>query len=173
MKKVYIVLTYTGTTLSKIVRLYTRKEFSHVSLSLDKKLKKMYSFGRLNPYIPFIGGFVHESINDGTFKRFHKTVCEVYSYDVSDEQYEIISDIIRDMYREKEKYKFNVIGLFIVPLKVSYKRNKYFYCAEFVKYLFDSAGIDLNLKEPTKPYDFHDLEGSKVLYKGLLKKYKL
>lgn len=82
-KKKYIVLTYTGTILSKIIRVYTRAEYCHVSLSLDKELKKMYSFGRLNPYNPFIGGFVHEGIDRGTFKRFKKTKAEIYSIDVT------------------------------------------------------------------------------------------
>ena len=68
MKKVYIVLTNTGTFLSRIVTVYTRKEFSHVSISLDENLNYMYSFGRLNAYNPFIGGFVHESPKYGTFK---------------------------------------------------------------------------------------------------------
>ncbi len=58
MKKIYIVLTHTGTTLSKIIKTYTKDEFSHVSISLDLELKKMYSFGRLNPYNPFWDGFV-------------------------------------------------------------------------------------------------------------------
>ena len=70
MKKIYIILTHTGTTLSKIIKNYTKDEFSHVSISLDKDLNEMYSFGRLNPYNPFWGGFVHEGINFGTFKRF-------------------------------------------------------------------------------------------------------
>lgn len=58
MKKIYIVLTHTGTTLSKIIKNYTNDEFSHVSISLDSELKEMYSFGRLNAYNPFWGGFV-------------------------------------------------------------------------------------------------------------------
>lgn len=71
-RKIYIVLTYTGTILSKIIRIYTRAEFCHVSLSLDKRLNKMYSFGRLNPYNPFIGGFVHEGINMVPLKDLRK-----------------------------------------------------------------------------------------------------
>lgn len=47
MKKVYIVLTNTGTFLSRIVNVYTRKEFSHVSISLDENLNYMYSFGSI------------------------------------------------------------------------------------------------------------------------------
>ena len=82
MRKIYIVLTYTGTLLAKVVRLYTRNEFAHVSISLDENLDEMYSFGRLNPYIPFIGGFVQESPNYVTFKRFHKTKTKIYSLEV-------------------------------------------------------------------------------------------
>ena len=63
MKKIYIVLTHSGTTLSKIIKGFTKDEFSHVSISLDKELNEMYSFGRLNPYNPFWGGFVHEYID--------------------------------------------------------------------------------------------------------------
>ena len=88
MKQVYLVLSYTGTILSKIVPFYTKKEYSHVSISLDKDLKKMYSFGRLNPYNAFIGGFVHESLDEGTFKRFYKTETTIYEVDITDEQYD-------------------------------------------------------------------------------------
>jgi hypothetical protein len=80
MKKIYIILTYTGTILSQIVKVYTRREFSHVSISLDEDLTKMYSFGRLNPYNPFSGGFVHEKINQGTFKRFKRTLLCICGY---------------------------------------------------------------------------------------------
>lgn len=84
MKKIYIVLTYTGTILSKIIKLYTKKEYSHVSIALDQDLKYMYSFGRLNPYNAFIGGFVHEEIDKGTFKRFKNTKSLVYDINVTD-----------------------------------------------------------------------------------------
>lgn len=63
MRKIYIVLTYTGTLLARIVRFYTKKKYSHVSIALDEDLSRMYSFGRLNPYNAFVGGFVREGIN--------------------------------------------------------------------------------------------------------------
>ena len=43
MKEIYIVLTHTGTVLSRIIKNYTQDEFSHVSISLDKELKDKYS----------------------------------------------------------------------------------------------------------------------------------
>jgi len=95
MSKIYIVLTYSGTVLSKLVKIYTRKEYSHVSISLDQNLNQMYSFGRINPYCPFLGGFVKESPRYGTFKRFNDTKAKIYSLEVDDRQYEkIAKDLI-------------------------------------------------------------------------------
>ena len=67
MKEVYLVLTHTGTTLSNIVKFYTKKDYTHVSISLDSELKRLYSFGRLNPNNPFKAGFVREDLETGTF----------------------------------------------------------------------------------------------------------
>lgn len=36
MKKIYIILTHTGTILSQIIKKYTKDEFSHISISLNK-----------------------------------------------------------------------------------------------------------------------------------------
>lgn len=171
--KIYIVLTYTGTILSKIIKLYTKHEFAHISISLDEKLNELYSFGRLNPYNPFIGGFVHEGINIGTFKRFKKTIAGIYSLEITDEQYNKIKNSIQYIEKNREKYKFNIIGLFLVGLKIRYKRKKQFYCAEFVKHLLDESNvIDNNtLPEIISPEDFKKIVNLKLEYKGLLQEY--
>ena len=127
MKKIYIILTYTGTILSRIVKIYTRKEYSHVSISLDRDLNEMYRFGRLNPYNPFIGGFVHEGIDRGTFKRFKNTKTKIYSMEIDEEKYERLEEIIENIQQKKKLYKFNVIGLIAVALNVRIKRENCFY----------------------------------------------
>lgn len=77
MQKIYIMLTHTGTLLSNIIKSYTKTEYSHVSIALDKDLRELYSFGRVNPYVAFIGGLVKESLTSGTFKRL-KTPMQEY-----------------------------------------------------------------------------------------------
>ena len=111
MKKIYIILTNSGTILSRVIKLYTRKEYTHVSISLDKRLRKMYSFGRLNPYNPFIGGFVHESKNHGTFKRFVNTTTCIYSIEVEDEQYEKIKQAIKELPETVSELKDGLIAI--------------------------------------------------------------
>lgn len=170
MKKIYIILTYTGTILSQIVKVYTRREFSHVSISLDENLTKMYSFGRLNPYNPFSGGFVHERVNEGTFKRFKNTKTKIYSLEVSEQKYKELEKLIKEMYNEKDSYKFNILGLIGILINYKVKRENYFYCAEFVKYVLEESSI-IDLPELVKPEDFEKIYGIDEIYIGLLREY--
>lgn len=174
MRKIYIILTHTGTVLSRIIKYYTKDEFSHVSIALDPNLKEMYSFGRLNPYNPFWGSFVHEEINKGTFKRFKRTKTEVYSLFVTDEQYEKAKKIITYFNDNKEKYKFNILGLICVSIHKKIKRKNSFYCAEFVKHVLKVSGVsEVNyLPQIIRPEDFKQIQGLRLEYEGLLRKYK-
>ena len=52
------MLTFTGTTLSRVIKIYTRNDYSPASIALDPELSEMYSFGRKKPRNPFIGGFI-------------------------------------------------------------------------------------------------------------------
>lgn len=171
MKKIYIVLTYTGTILSKLVKMYTRKEFSHVSIALDEELNEMYSFGRLNAYIPLPAGFVHESKDRGTFKRFKKTRTKIYSLQVKDEQYDKVVEVINDIKEHKNSYSFNLLGLMFVAFHLKLRREKSLYCAEFVKYVLDKSNIDNSLPDVVKPEDFRHIEGLDVVYSGILREY--
>lgn len=172
-KNIYIVLTYTGTVLSKIIKYYTTAEYSHVSIALDKELEEIYSFGRLNPYNPFIGGFVKEGIERGTFKRFKNTKALVYAVPVTEEQYEIIENTIKHFKANKDEYKFNVVGLFAIGLNIRYTKENSFYCAEFVKHVIDKANLEFELPEMIKPDDFKALTDLEITYKGKLRNYKL
>lgn len=173
MQRIYIVLTHTGTLLSNLIKTYTKNEYSHVSIALDEELEDIYSFGRINPYIAFIGGLVKESLTSGTFKRFKKTNAAVYEIQVTDKQYEDIKTQIQKMMEHKKEYKFNVKGLFYVALNKKVKKPKTFYCAEFVKYVLESSNIDTSkLPEIIKPEDFKKMANMELIYKGKLRKYR-
>ncbi|MCI8384090.1 MAG: hypothetical protein HFJ33_04410 [Clostridia bacterium] len=173
MKKIYIILTHTGTNLSKLIKSYTKDEFSHVSIALDLELQQMYSFGRLNPYNPIWGGFVHEHRDKGTFKRFYLTTAKVYQLEVTEAQYETMKDKIYKMEAEKKQYTFNILGLFAAGFRKKIKGKKSFYCAEFVKYILDQAKVKIELPEVPKPEDFKKIDQLKEIYSGLLKEYDI
>lgn len=172
MKKIYIILTHTGTILSKIIKLFTNNKYTHVSISLDREMDQMYSFGRLNPYNPFVGGFVREGINIGTFKRFKNTKTEVYSLEIKDEEYQRIKEIIENMSINKKDYKFNIRGLIFAFFRKRHIRKNKFYCSEFVRYILENSNIKLeDISKVIKPEDFRKLKILHLEYEGLLRKY--
>lgn len=171
MKRVYIVLSFTGTWLSRVVRIYTRKQYSHVSISLDKDLKQMYSFGRVNVNNPFYGGFVHEVQKQGVFKKFYNTESYIFSIDVNEQQYKKLKKCIKEFSAKKDLYGFNILGLIGVIFNIKIKRRKKFYCAEFVKHILEKSGVDLGLPDPVKPYDFLQVENTNFIYKGKINEY--
>lgn len=133
MQKIYITLTHTGTLLSNAIKLYTKKDYSHVSLAFDEELEDMYSFGRLYTYNAFIGGFIKESLTTGTYKRFKNTEASVYELEVTDRQYVEIKKFAHELYKRRKEYKFNFIGVFCVMFNKRIQREHAMYCAEFVK----------------------------------------
>lgn len=171
MKRIYFVLTYSGTALGQIIRFKTGKIYTHVSIALDENLEKMYSFSRLKPYNCFVGGFMHEKRNEGCYKRFKNTKAKICYIEVTDYQYEKIEEQIKRFELNRKQYKFNTLGLLYILFDKKIHRDNYFYCAEFVKYILKNANVNVQLPEMPRPENFENLKNSTVIYKGLLNRY--
>ncbi len=173
MKKVYIVLSQTGTALSKILKLITGADYNHASISLDGTLHELYSFGRVYPRNPVIGGFVKESKNSGTFKRFHKTKILVLQTEVPDDIYRKMQDYLSSMYRRKKEFGYNYRGLFLAAVHIHASHKNHFYCSEFVRHILIKYGINDFMRSDTivKPMDFLRLQKWNVIYQGEMQAY--
>ena len=171
MKSIYLVMSQTGTILSRTIKFVSGKEYNHISLSLNECLDYMYSFGRKNPYNPFIGSFVTEGIDIGTFLRFKDTKCRVIRIDITDLQYEMLCSNIYDMIENKDKYKYNLIGLFLAAFNIDMNFDNKYYCSQFVKYILNKSDIDVSsIPKIAHPTDFMSLS-SDIMYEGLLRDY--
>lgn len=173
MKKIYIILTQSGTRISKFLKFVSRKEYNHVSLSLDKSLDKFYSFGRKTVNNFLNGGFVIEHIDKGVFKKWPNSPCIIIEKDISKEQFLKIENILKNEFiNKKDIYKYNFIGVALVNTKMTLKRKHKFFCSSFVAYVLNKAEIK-TIKEPShmEPIDFLKLDNSRIIYKGILQKY--
>ncbi|MCQ2382839.1 MAG: hypothetical protein MJ060_03325 [Clostridia bacterium] len=175
MKFVYVVLCRTGTILSRVISKLTGDWFTHASISLDDNLQTMYSFGRLWSHNPWIGGFVKESINYGTMRRFRNADTLVMRVEINDEKYAEIVQYLNTMYAERRKYKYNYLGVFLSKWKVrvrSRKANR-FYCSEFVNDCLERFGIIRQGEFGTvvRPMELLKLQQAgkgKIIYRGAL-----
>lgn len=171
---VYIVISQTGTILSRIIKVLTHKEYNHASISLKDDLSIMYSFGRKHPYNPFLGRFVIESPNFGTFKRFSNTKILLLRVYMGEEEYQRLSDILNLMIENSKNYKYNYLGLYFAAINICHKSPNRYYCSEFVKELLVRSNVNgaRELENIVHPMNFIGLPNAKEVYCGKLREYK-
>lgn len=174
-KSVYLIISQTGTLFSRVLKFFTHAEYNHSSISLDPSLEEMYSFGRLNPYNPFVGGFVKEGKNIGTFKRFYKTTALVLELKVSAEQYNGLKSLLEYMKQNNTNFSYNYWGVFCAIFKYNVSSQRKFYCSQFVRACLASFKISNSQQLPKviKPIDFLQLKGLRQVYRGMLKDYQI
>jgi len=168
-------LTNTGTFVSNLIRKHTGDIYNHVSISLKRDLSEMYSFGRLNPYIFFYGGFVVESPTRGTFKRFRKTVARVYELEVEDEAFGVIEREVATFVAEKKRFGYNYRGIMKARKNINYQKDKNrFYCSQFVHYLLVKSKVisEDRFDGVVTPERLSSIEGLNLVYEGLLREYE-
>ena len=170
---IYIMQSYTGTILSRIVKICTQREYSHVSVALDLEFDSLYSFGRIQPRNPFSGGFIKEEIESGTYKIFKNTRCRIFALEITREQFDDLKSFIDHFIELKEEYKFNIVGLVGTMINRPYNREKHYFCSQFVgKALLESDIYDFKKDVGLiKPIEFATIPGLREIYEGKLKDY--
>ena len=169
-KCIYVLLTDTGTLFTRMIKMVTRAPLNHASIAFDEHLSEVYSFGRKNPGNPFIGGFVKE---DMMGKLFVSASCALYCYRVSDQTYEHMQAYIQQIEREKQSYKYNLLGLFGLLLNIKYERKHAYFCSQFVAAVFEENGFVIAGKPSSmvRPGDFTGVPEFSLVYEGPLNLY--
>lgn len=170
---IYILLTYSGSVLSRVINRRTREPYSHVSIAFDEGLQELYSFGRLHPRNPIYAGFVKEDIANGTYARFPKTTCAIYSLEITKQQYKrLMKELTKFIFSER-RYRYNLIGLMGAAVNYPIERQYNYFCSQFVTSLLNNSGIRLIDKEAglTAPRDFRECHELNLIYEGNLQSY--
>lgn len=102
-REIYLVITQTGSIISRMLKKITGAEYNHVSVSLESDLHCMYSFGRRYTYFPWWGGFVRESTEYGSMKRFADASAVVLAIPVSESTYNEVEIELKDMIAHREE----------------------------------------------------------------------
>lgn len=169
-KDIYIVLTDTGTVLTRIIKWFTKSPLNHASIAFDSSLYEVYSFGRKNVNNPFIGGLVRENMRSSFFSHCE---CAIYRCSISTEDYTNIYNHIKLMMRHQYRYKYNMLGLIGVLMNKEINREDAYFCSQFVAYVLEQS----NLRPVNKPCylvqpgDFAQSPLLKEVYRGRIIDY--
>lgn len=173
-KELYILLSDTGTWLNKSVKWYTKAPYNHASLSLDRELIELYSFGRKNPKNPVLGGFAKEDVRNGIYTYFPNTTCVLYRLKVTDVEYRKVESVLEAFKKNSDKYTYNAVGLLGVALNRPIEPLNSYFCSQFVAEVLERAGIYLWDKDPAlvSPDDFRFSDRLELLYEGSIYQYE-
>lgn len=167
MKHIYIVLSQSGSIVSKAIKQRTKKQYNHCSIAFDPQLNVMYSMGRLYPNNPLLGRFVKEVPNVGTYKKFKDTTCKVLEVAVSDKAYDKMKQEVDRLLLHNIKYDYS--GLILGAVGIASNNDSTFVCSTLLRHIFIVGGLDVSfLPKIPHPTDFEMMNEYKVVYQGLL-----
>ena len=171
LKKIYILLSGTGTFPAKVIRKIKGGKFSHTSLALTPQTDGFYSYARRRLHNLLVAGFVTENIHTHVFAQYPDAPCALYALTISDEGYEKIREMIDYCQANYKKAKYNFIGLFALGFGIKIKCKYRYTCSQFVAVLLERSG---DVKLPKDPYlmvptDFMKIDGIELIYEGALK----
>ena len=170
MKTIYILLTRSGTLLSKLVYAVTGASYTHASMAFDEELNCLYSSTRKNGYTMFPAGPSKEYLNKGVFRLRGDAPCALYALDVTDEAYVRARRRAEHMMARGELYRFNTLGLILCALHIRWQRRRHYFCSQFVSEVLQKSGA-LDLPKPSTlmhPSDYAELPQLRCLYRGTL-----
>ncbi len=171
MKKIYLLLTRTQSSVSRVVHFVTKDTYTHASLAFDPKLSKFYSSTRKNGKTLFPAGPSNEYLGRGFFARYGKTPCVLLELEVPSSVFDTIYKNASYIVNNNRHYKFNIIGLFSCRFgKPFYQKNHYF-CSQFVAEMLNSANAVALPKESglIRPADFLTVPEFKKIFEGDIK----
>ena len=170
-KYVYILVSQSGTGISKMLRRVTHDPYNHVSLALDAELQKMYSYGRRRLHNPLVGGFVHETPQTGVFGHYPEADAVVVKLPMSAEEYTKLQTRMQEMYRRRLEYRYDFLGLALAFFGKAKERRQKSYCSKFVAGELRTAGVTMPQKTVFRPVDFLTLDRGETVFSGKLRAY--
>lgn len=161
LNNIYVVFVATNTFMGRMIRLFTRNQYSHVTITFDPELSKMYSFARYHINSPISGGFVTErperylhGNNDVTVK-----ICKLA---LTQEEYNRINEEITYFQKYGDIMIYNTLNALLSLLGKRLAADNMFTCLEFVTYLLRYPNI-IAIRELERRLEDH------IVYQGSLR----
>lgn len=167
-RKIYIVLSDSGTIPSRVIRMATRYAYGHAMLALSEDCEELYSFGRKKLHNFLCGGFVIEQRDGQFFTHFSETKCRVLALSVTQAQFDALKREIMHFCENIEQYKYDFLGCFLRYFHMRKTFADRYTCSHFVAEVLQRAGICSfpNGTMLVRPEDFVKISNIETIYEG-------
>ncbi len=138
---IYVTVTRTPSVVGKMIRGVLHNEYNHMSISLNKDLSALYSFGRVSIKNFITAGFIRESYYTLSLGGASPVNLCVFRIPVTRKQYEEVRNFIRDVMYDSDGYLYNLADALGTVFRKPIRVNKCYTCIEFCKDALHYAGI--------------------------------
>ena len=154
-RHLYVMLSRTGTGMGKVIRLFTRSEYNHVSLTLDGSLGSFVSFARYVEDVALAGGFVKESA-----ERFlsggQPVPVRIFQVDISPARYEQLNTIFSLAGKQEAGLIYNSLGALLSTWHLRFHIPGSYTCLEFASAILQQSFRSLQeLEHHLKSYEIY------------------
>lgn len=112
-------------------------------------------------------GFVRESVYDGLLGDSDDMRCAVYEIKISDISYKRLTNFLSHMEKNKEKYRYSILGLPMCKFNRKYERKGYFFCSQFVYYALSKSGTI------ERTMDLSELSEANEIFRGKIRELRI
>ena len=164
-RKIFVLLTQFPGIDSKALRIYTRCNYSHVSIGLDEDMNTYYSF--------VMKGFIVEDIARYNRPGRKPFPCELYEMEVSEETYQEVRRNLETFVRNRDQLRYSKVGLALSLVHIPWKIKNGYICSYFVAEILHRCTHARLKKHSTlcMPKDFSRSRHLKMVFRGDLQRY--
>ena len=137
-RPLFLMLSRTGTGIGKIIRLFTRYDYNHVSLSLDPDFRRWVSFARYAQGVPLAGGFVSET-PERYFSAGGPIPVRIFRIDVPLDRYRKLKVLFSQAGQQDSGLIYNTLSALATPIGLHVPISGAYTCLEFADLVLDES----------------------------------
>lgn len=171
LQPVFVLLTYTNSTMAKAIKLVTKQPYSHAGISLDSSLSQIFTYGRKTA--DDICRFTNENIFNGLLgENRDKIQYALYVTFFDNRQFQILQQHIENIKNDIKQHKYSYKGL-LNFIRGKETHDDGMFCSQFVASVI-KAGDPRRLKRDVSlysPTDLREVHGMHFVTRGILGNY--
>ena len=147
----YLMISRTDTQIGRIIRVFSRYPYNHVSLSIDPQLREWVSFGRFRKDTPLYAGFIRETAerylsNDGD------TPVRLFRLEISQGKYQQLKGLFANAGYGETKLIYNLYDAIASSVHVKIPITGAYTCLSFASMVLGKRYMSIrDLNDDLRP----------------------
>lgn len=138
----YLMISRTDTNIGKLVRVFSRYPYNHVSLSIDPNLREWVSFGRFRKDTPLYAGFIRETV-ERYQSQSSETPIRLFRIQITQDYYEELCRLFALAGYGETKLIYNLYDAVASSVHLKIPIPGAYTCLSFANYILGTRYIGI------------------------------